>query len=246
MSIKEKVTSFFKREDSGLANDKQLLFLDGSNTESPYLNARREWNERYGSYIKQAYDWKIMGLVSMTVSVVLAVGLIVVLKSNRLVPYIIQIDNSGSVVKSQIAVNENTFSDNIVRAAIMDWLTHIRTVSSDFNLTKSFQEKAFAHLSGNMPATKTINEYYETGFLPLKRMKVETVTLEIESALPVSKNSWQIEWTEIVKSRDGSFLRSEKYSGFINVVFVEVTDSLQATINPMGLFIKDFNWNQRM
>lgn len=214
--------------------------------ESPYLNARREWNERYGSYIKQAYDWKIIGILSLSVSVVLAVGLIVVLKSNRLIPYVVQIDNNGSIVKSEISQGEHTFSDTMIRAAIMDWLTHVRSVSSDINVIKKFQEKAFSHLSGNMPATKTINEYFESGFLPLKRMKYETVSLEIESALPVSKNSWQLEWTEIIRSRDGSFLRSEKYTGFINLVFVEVTDPNQATLNPMGLFVKDFNWNQRM
>jgi type IV secretory pathway TrbF-like protein len=243
MNLKNTFNICFKKENpySGVN-----ATFNGSCEESPYLNAKREWNERYGSYIKQAYDWKIIGMISMTVSIVLAFGLVVILKQNRLIPYIVQIDPNGSVVTSKMASNDHAFSDNIIRAAVVDWLTQIRTVTSDINLTRAFQTKAFAHLSGNMPATKTINEHFEKGFLPLKRMKYETVSLEIESALPVSKNSWQLEWTEIIRARDGSFLRSEKYSGFINTIFVDVTDSKQAMQNPMGLFIKDFNWNQRM
>jgi type IV secretion system protein VirB5 len=245
MNLRTKLNYFFNRDSVNIA-DKPFTYGIDSTAESPYLNARREWNERYGSYIKQAYDWKIMGIISMGVSVILAIGLIIVLRSNRLVPYVVQIDNNGSLVKSQMATGENTFSDNMIRAAVIDWLNNIRSVSSDINVTRRFQEQAFSHLSGNMPATKTINEYFENGFLPIKRMKFETVSVEIESALPVSKNSWQLEWTEIIKGRDGSFLRSEKYTGFINLIFVEVTDSKQATQNPMGLFVKDFNWNQRM
>ena len=32
--------------------------------ENPYVAAKREWNERYGSYIHQARMWQIMAFLS--------------------------------------------------------------------------------------------------------------------------------------------------------------------------------------
>ena len=37
---------------------------------SPYLNARREWNERYGDYIQQAKTWRIVGLIGLLIGVI--------------------------------------------------------------------------------------------------------------------------------------------------------------------------------
>ena len=33
--------------------------------ENPYVAAKREWNERYGSYIHQARMWQIMAFLSL-------------------------------------------------------------------------------------------------------------------------------------------------------------------------------------
>ena len=44
-----------------------------SQNNSVYMDARREWNERYGSYIKQAHMWKIISIFLMLITL-LAVG----------------------------------------------------------------------------------------------------------------------------------------------------------------------------
>ena len=33
-------------------------------TDNPYLAARQEWNERYGSYVKAAATWRTIGIVA--------------------------------------------------------------------------------------------------------------------------------------------------------------------------------------
>ena len=38
--------------------------------ENPYLAARQEWNERYGSYVKAAAAWRIVGITGMALAVI--------------------------------------------------------------------------------------------------------------------------------------------------------------------------------
>jgi len=42
----------------------------------PYLDTRREWNERYGSYLARAHHWRLAALGSLLVSAILAAGLV--------------------------------------------------------------------------------------------------------------------------------------------------------------------------
>ncbi|MHC2585156.1 type IV secretory pathway TrbF-like protein [Bradyrhizobium diazoefficiens] len=37
--------------------------------DNPYLAARQEWNERYGSYVKAAATWRTIGIVAMVMAV---------------------------------------------------------------------------------------------------------------------------------------------------------------------------------
>ena len=38
--------------------------------DNPYLAARYEWNERYGSYMRAASAWRTVGLLSMSMAVI--------------------------------------------------------------------------------------------------------------------------------------------------------------------------------
>ena len=43
--------------------------------QNPYLNARREWDERYGGLISRARNWQLMAAGSLAVAVVAVVGI---------------------------------------------------------------------------------------------------------------------------------------------------------------------------
>jgi type IV secretory pathway TrbF-like protein len=51
-----------------------------------YLAARAEWNERYGSYIQQARSWRLVALLSMSVSVIAVAGVVYIGSQSRLGP----------------------------------------------------------------------------------------------------------------------------------------------------------------
>src|SRR2546423_586010 len=55
-----------------------------------YIAARAEWNERYGSYIAQAYAWRLTALASLGVAFLAVAGVVWIGAQNRVVPYVVE------------------------------------------------------------------------------------------------------------------------------------------------------------
>lgn len=66
--------------------------------ENPYLAARQEWTERYGSYVQAAAAWRIVGMLGLTMAVI-GFGYSMYLSTQvKLVPYIVEVDKLGTAV----------------------------------------------------------------------------------------------------------------------------------------------------
>ena len=64
--------------------------------ENPYLVARQEWNERYGSAIHAARSWKIVGVTGMLMAVIGFSYALYQSTQVKLVPYIVEVDKLGT------------------------------------------------------------------------------------------------------------------------------------------------------
>ena len=64
--------------------------------ENPYLAARQEWNERYGSYVKAAASWRIVGVTGMLMAVIGFSYALYQSTQVQLVPYIGEVDRLGT------------------------------------------------------------------------------------------------------------------------------------------------------
>ena len=71
---------------------------DAAALETPYLSARREWNERYGDYIARARSWRWAAFGALAVSLVLAIGVVWQGAQSKVVPYVVEVDKLGDAV----------------------------------------------------------------------------------------------------------------------------------------------------
>lgn len=81
---------------------------------------------------------------------------------------------------------------------------------------------------------------------PFERAKTETVIVDVRSVLPISSDSWRIEWREETRSRDGTRTASHDYQATVTVAFNPPRDEATIRVNPMGLYINSFNWAERL
>ena len=88
--------------------------------ENPYLAARQEWNERYGSYVKAAAAWRIVGITGMFMAVIGFSYALYQSTQVKLVPYIVEVDKLGTAATigfpQQIAALRPTLADYLGQA----------------------------------------------------------------------------------------------------------------------------------
>jgi type IV secretion system protein TrbF len=98
---------------------------------SAYLTARREWDERYGDLISRARNWRTIGLLCLVLALIQAAGMIAVSMRSKTIPYVVAVDSLGRQVATGPADENFTPDDRLRRAVLLEWITDLRTVTSD-------------------------------------------------------------------------------------------------------------------
>jgi type IV secretory pathway TrbF-like protein len=67
---------------------KRSAFKPKAYAETPYNSARREWNERTGALVKQAYNWRLAFFSQFLVSIILVAALLYKSSQSSVQPYL--------------------------------------------------------------------------------------------------------------------------------------------------------------
>jgi type IV secretion system protein VirB5 len=209
----------------------------------PYLDARREWNERYGSYISRAKNWRLMAFGVLGVCLVQTVGLVTMATQNKLVPYVVQVDKLGSVVPVARADQMNKTDERVVKALLARFISDARGVVSDGIAQRQMIDRTYAMLSNGTRALSIVNEFYK-GDPPFARAATSGVTTEVSSVIPVTEKTWQVEWEETTRSTSGAITNKLRWKANLTLAFNPPTNERQIRVNPIGVFITDLSWSQ--
>ena len=233
---------FNKKHETPLA---QTAAPSGNEQTNPYLSARREWNERYGSYISQTRNWQIVAMVALGVAGAAVGGLAWIGAQSKITPYVVEVDKLGQSVAVGVAEKAATPDTRIIRAQLAAWIVNVRSVYSDAAAQNKAINDAYALVGNNQPSFRTLADYH-TQNQPFERAKLENVSIAVQSVLPITANSYRIEWREEVRERDGRVVSNTNWQAQASVTIVPPTQESQALINPMGIIIEQVSWSQRI
>ncbi|WP_226669086.1 VirB8/TrbF family protein [Microbulbifer aggregans] len=237
-------TANTKDLDSG--QDKQPRKGKGSVDMTPYLQARREWDARYGDYIKQRDQWRLTAVSSLLGLLLCIVGLIYISSQNKLVPYLVEIDKLGRVANVQPVEKVGQVDMRIVRAQLASWVTNTRSVTSDAEIQKRQVWDSYALINNADPSAVLLNTHFrDEENNPFKRAGKETVEVNIRSVLPQTKDSWEAEWEEVIKSRKGQVIGRQYWRALLQVYTAQPDNEKAIFTNPTGLYIKEFSWTEQ-
>ncbi len=210
-----------------------------------YMNARQEWNERYGDYIAREHQWKkacfLMGAITLIAVSALAYNS----SQSKFVPYVVAVDKLGSAVGVQRADVAEKPDARIIRAQLAKWIEGARTVYQDAGANRVNIENTYSMLHRGDAAFAALNAYLEKHD-PFKRAKSENVSVQINSVLPISNDTWQVQWTEEVQSTKGETLSTIPYTANLTIATSPPSEEAILLKNPMGVYVTNFNWSQRL
>src|ERR1700732_2664211 len=89
---------------------------------SPYLVARKEWDERYGSLIKRAQHWRGAAVLALLVALAEAVVILGVATRPKTVPYVVAVDSLGRVVASGAVKQSSPVDQRMKASALTRWI----------------------------------------------------------------------------------------------------------------------------
>ena len=219
------------------------------NNPNPYLAARNEWNERYGSYIAQRNAMAVFTLCALVVAILAVAGVVYIGSQSKFVPYVVAVDDRGRSVGVGAAQQAAQPTAKMIKAQLAEFIRNVRSVTSDRRVQKTWLKNAYAMMDRRDPAGVYIQEYFGGGDgprSPYVRAATETVEVNVSTILALSGESWEIEWTETVRDNSGAVTGRVLMRGLfqIRLSAPETEDAILK--NPAGVFIKSISWSEKL
>ena len=208
---------------------------------NPYLAARREWDERYGDQITRAKNWRTMAALSGLVSLLATSGMIWMSVRSHVVPFVVLVDNLSRPIASGIAEQASGSDDRLKRASIFIWIENLRLVTTDGVAQRRAIDRVYAEIANGSAAQTFISDFYRAD-PPSKRAQTGTVSVEVNSVLPTSDRTYEVEWVETTRDLYGAVKVTDRWKGSFSVVVNPPKDERQARVNPVGLYITNASW----
>ena len=212
---------------------------------NPYLDARREWNERYGNYIQAAHHWRTIAMVCGLVALIAVAGVAYIGAQNKIVPYVVEVDKLGEVAAVARADQATAVDTRVVKAYLARFASDWRTVTIDRHAQKGSIDRVYAMLPGGSVALSKLNDYFRV-HNPFTTAGKETVEVDVTNLLQLSDRTWQVEWREVTRDSRGEVQGSVRMKASIIVGITPPTDEKLVLINPLGIYVTDINWSQQI
>lgn len=215
-----------------------------------YFTKRRKFTEDIAHFNSNLRLWQMLALLGMLGCIGSLIVCLMVSMQTTFVPYIVEVDQLGQTIAVRPAERVKALDDRIVHAQLASFIINARTVTPDAQLQKKAILSVYALLPPNEGSIIKMNQWFNgtKESSPFKRAEKLTVSVNIQSIVAQSEQTWQVDWVETVYDRSGKVLERLNMRALLNVFVVPPDQKVsleQIRINPTGLYIRDFNWSKQ-
>lgn len=219
---------------------------------NPYLSARRSWNEHVGGLAASRRMWQLVAILSLLIVLAAVGGIIAIGSQSKFVPYVVKVDDLGTAVATTRADRAAPVDGRVVQAQVGSFIQSARMVTSDIALQRQAIFRTYSMLLPNDPATGKMNDWLNGNqeTTPFARAATKTVTVEIASVIPQTSTTWQVDWTETERDRQGQLLQPPMKMRALVTIRVAApstaTSEQQIHDNPLGIYVQDYSWSRTL
>lgn len=210
-----------------------------------YEAGRYEYQERYGTHIAQARNWRYAAFASMAIAAISVTGLVYVKADQRVLTYIAEVNGDGHQVGGRFVGAGAKPTQEHIRAALFDWIVGARVVYVDGKAISAVNNKTYAMTLPGSPAFQQLAAYHSANS-PYDRAAQETVDVRVESVMPISDDTWRIEWVETTRARGGREQSEKRWQATATIEVRTPTNPKLLVLNVFGIFVKNFAWQERL
>ncbi|MDR2522998.1 MAG: type IV secretion system protein [Synergistaceae bacterium] len=208
----------------------------------PFLAGRTEAAERYGHLAKNAAQWRRISLVLLICCAACVLAVIHMAGQITVVPYIVQVDQHGYEIAVK-PVTPSRVDDRLLIAHIGRYIWSLKTVFTDPEAQLHLMNFVYNSTPAGTAAETRYREHFR-GSNPVNINKTETISVIVNTVLPLSAETWQAEWTEERYTLMGNKIRTKHYRGIFTTAVVTPQTMQEILVNPLGIFITDFTFSE--
>ncbi len=215
-----------------------------------YVEARREWDERYADLVLGKRNWQIAAGGLLALSLILASGIVWLTTRSRFIPYVVEVDKLGYALTVPQPLTPSAVPDvtaRMQRYEVAAFIRNARAVSTDPQVEHQMLNSLLAHARG--AADRFLDAYYHSdGFThnPFKIAEKQTVSVQIDSILQLSPQSYQVRWTEVPHDLNGVELASPTHwEAVLQTQIVPPNSNGAILSNPLGFYVTQISWTQQ-
>ncbi|HUY28590.1 MAG TPA: VirB8/TrbF family protein [Candidatus Binataceae bacterium] len=217
---------------------------------NPYLEARREWDERYADLVLGKRNWQIAAGGMLVVTLILACGIVWLTTRSRFIPYVVEVDKLGYSLTVPQPLTPSSVPDvtaRMQRYEVAAFIRNARAVSTDQQVEHQMLNSVLAHARG--AADRFLDDYFHSdGFThnPFKIAEKQTVSVQIDSILQLSPQSYQVRWNEVPRDLNGIEIGAPTHWEAVLQTQIVPPNSAGAILsNPLGFYVTQISWTEQ-
>ncbi|TCK31786.1 type IV secretion system protein VirB5 [Paraburkholderia sp. BL8N3] len=164
--------------------------------------------------------------------------------SSKFIPYVVETDRIGNIITVGPADRANPVDNKrVIREQMVSWVENARLIVGDQAAGKRFQKWVYARVQEGSAAKTALDRFYADR-KPFETAADHTVDAQVTLCLPVSDNTFQIEWTETLHAPNGAELGKERWKGVFTYKIVPLNTEAAIRVNGAGFFVTEFTWSK--
>jgi len=207
-----------------------------------WVEGRAEMDRMFGDLALRRRQWMLAGLVSMACSIILALGNVTLILSDRNTPWVVEVDKLGDI-RVAGAVGTTTVPDHAKVSVLHRAIHGMREVSSDAQLLNAQHRSAIAHLAGG--AREKFIEALQLNAEDLQKMITSDQRRYVKGIrsllqLPGQAETYRVTWAE---EYVGGRTTTVAMEGYFQIEAGEIPSDESGILNPLGLYITQYSYS---
>lgn len=220
----------------------QVRYSDTPTPATPYQAAAQVWDQRMGSSLAQAKNWRLMAFGCLCLALLMAGGLVWRSAQSMVTPYVVEVDSAGQVRAVGEAASPYQPNDAQMAHHLARFISLVRSLSIDPVVVRQNWLEAYHYTTDRGAAT--LNDYARAND-PFTRVGKESVTVELSSVVRASDNSFQVRWNER-RYVNGSSAGLERWTAVISIVLQPPRSEEKLRRNPLGIYVNGLSWSREL
>ncbi len=214
-----------------------------------YVQEWRDWDERYAEPVIGKRNWQLAAGGLLLLNIILAAGMVWLSGRSRYIPYIIEVDKLGyglTVPQPLTPASVPDVTARMERYELAVFIREARAVSSDPQVEQQMLNSLLAHARG--AADRYLDEYYhsDSSNNPFQIAQKQTISVDIDSILPLSAKSYEVRWTERRRDLNGALIGAPTHwEAELETEIVPPREAVAIESNPLGFYVDRISWTQQ-